>query len=86
MKIPKYKIFQRLEVRWDDSVIAGEWKCMEEALDPDKWEESKAWSIGYYLKHDKKFLYLASDHGVDIAHDCVPFIIPLGCIKKIQKI
>jgi hypothetical protein len=74
----KYKLNQILEVIWLDIVEDPSWLSEEAAGKRPKCECS---TVGYYLKHDKEFLYVS---GSIMEKDRNVTTIPLGVIKKVS--
>ena len=84
MKIPKLKLFQKIEVHWLDAVFDNNWQKIAKAM--TKSSEADTYTLGYYLNHDKDILYIAHTKGEKMEHDMMPAQIPIGMIKKVKKI
>ena len=72
----KYKLNQLLEVEWVDIIQDPSWLTKEKAGEKPK---CLAKTLGYYLKHDKEYLYISSTL-MDTDRDVTT--IPLGVVKK----
>lgn len=76
----KYKLNQRLEVCWLDTVQDPKWQTQEQM---EKEPDSLCVTLGYYYKHDKQYLYLS--HTIS-GKDRDKTTIPLGVIKKVVRV
>ena len=72
----RYRKDTLLKVFWIDAAEDPKWQSEEEA---GKRPDNDAITVGFYLKHDKEFLYLS---GTISNKERNKATIPLGCIKR----
>lgn len=83
MKIKtEYKPNQLLEVEWVDAESDSTWETKEEIEMPVKADFR---TIGYFIRIDKKHLYLSWAIGINGNESRSKDSIPLGCIIKITR-
>ena len=76
----KYKLNQRLEVYWLDTIQDPRWQSGE---DMNKEPDALCTTIGYYYKADKQYVYLS--HTIS-GKDRDKTTIPLGTVKKVVRL
>lgn len=80
MRVRKYKKNTLILVRWLDTVQDPKWCSEDEAgARPD----ADCITVGFYLKHDKEFIYLSATISRTERDKTT---IPIGCITDIIKI
>ena len=85
MAIPKLKANQRVEILWHDAHDCDEegraWVDRSVTTDPIHYS---CLSMGYYLKTEDGFMYIAGDLLSGFASRV--FAIPEGCVREIKKL
>jgi len=83
-KESKYELNDRLEIFWTDAYSNTDWQSLESANKRPKEVDCK--TVGYFTKSDKDLLYISHSIGTKENTTRDVMTIPLGTIKKIQKL
>ena len=80
----RYKLDDKLEVSWTDTVRIYEWLTPADARKVSL--ETYCCSMGYFLRETKEFLWISPSIGTGTKDDRDVIMIPKGCIQRIKKL